>query len=192
MDIMDLISKQLSNPDILKQIGDSVNAKPDQVEKVAKLGLPTMLEQLNRNTKDKEGKLALTNALDQHKDDNMDDITGFLKVVDTKDGAKILEHVFSNKNQKVQSTLSKQSGMKTSQVSGIMAMLAPMVLGILGNQKKSQNLDADGVSNMISQVTNSMGANSGLMGMATKLLDADGDGDIMDDIGGLLGKFLKK
>lgn len=192
MDIMDLISKQLSNPDILKQIGDSVNAKPDQVEKVAKLGLPTMLEQLNRNTKDKEGKLALTNALDQHKDDNVDDITGFLKGVDTKDGAKILEHVFSNKNQKVQSTLSKQSGMKTSQVSGIMAMLAPMVLGILGNQKKSQNLDADGVSNMISQVTNSMGANSGLMGMATKLLDADGDGDIMDDIGGLLGKFLKK
>lgn len=192
MDIMDLISKQLSNPDILKQIGDSVNAKPDQVEKVAKLGLPTMLEQLNRNTKDKEGKLALTNALDQHKDDNVDDITGFLKGVDTKDGAKILEHVFSNKNQRVQSTLSKQSGMKTSQVSGIMAMLAPMVLGILGNQKKSQNLDADGVSNMISQVTNSMGANSGLMGMATKLLDADGDGDIMDDIGGLLGKFLKK
>lgn len=192
MDIMDLISKQLSNPDILKQIGDSVNAKPDQVEKVAKLGLPTMLEQLNRNTKDKEGKLALTNALDQHKDDNVDDITGFLKGVDTKDGAKILEHVFSNKNQRVQSTLSKQSGMKTSQVSGIMAMLAPMVLGILGNQKKSQNLDADGVSNLVSQVTNSMGANSGLMGMATKLLDTDGDGDIMDDIGGLLGKFFKK
>lgn len=192
MDIMDLISKQLSNPDILKQIGNSVNAKPDQVEKVAKLGLPTMLEQLNRNTNDKEGKLALANALEQHKDDNVDDIAGFLKGVDTKDGAKILEHVFSNKNQRVQSTLSKQSGMNTSQVSRTMAMLAPMVLGILGNQKKSQNLDADGVSNLVSQVTNSMGGNSALMGMATKLLDADGDGDIMDDIGGLLGKFFKK
>lgn len=192
MDLMELIAGQLSNPNILKQLGSSVNASPEQVEKVAKIGLPTMIEQINRNTSSTEGKQALANALDQHKDDDINDLAGFLNGVDTADGAKILQHVFLNKNEKVQNSLAKQSGMKSSQVSSIMSMLAPMVLGILGNQKKSQGLDADGVANLTSQLTNSLGGNSGLMGIATKLLDSDGDGDIIDDLGGLLGKFFKK
>lgn len=192
MDLMELIAGQLSNPNILKQLGSSVNASSEQVEKVAKIGLPTMIEQINRNTSSTEGKQALANALDQHKDDDINDLAGFLNGVDTADGAKILQHVFLNKNEKVQNSLAKQSGMKSSQVSSIMSMLAPMVLGILGNQKKSQGLDADGVANLTSQLTNSLGGNSGLMGIATKLLDSDGDGDIIDDLGGLLGKFFKK
>lgn len=192
MDIMDLIAGQLSNPDILNQLGKSINAKPEQIEKAAKIGLPAMVEQINRNASTKEGREALANALDQHKDDDISDITGFLKGVDTQDGMKILQHVFANKNDKLQSSLAKQSGMDSNQVSGLMAMLAPMVLGMLGNQKKSQGLDADGVANLTSQLTKSMGGSSGLMGIASKLLDSDGDGDIMDDIGGLLGKFFKK
>ncbi len=30
------------------------------------------------------------------------------------------------------------------------------------------------------------------MDMASKLLDSDDDGNVMDDLGGLLGSFLKK
>ena len=130
--------------------------------------------------------------MDQHKDDNVSDIVGFLKGVDTKDGSKILQHVFSDKNDKVQNSIAKQSGLDSSQASGLMSMLAPMVLGAMGNQKKSQNLDTNGVANLTSQLTKSMGKNTDLMGMASKLLDSDGDGDIMDDVGGLLGKFFKK
>lgn len=192
MDLMDLITGQLSNPDILNQLANSVNASPEQVEKVAKIGLPTMIEQISRNTSSREGKEALANALDQHKDDDINDLAGFLKGVDKNDGSKILQHVFSTKNEKVQNSLAKQSGMDSSQVSGIMSMLAPMLLGILGNQKKSQGLDPDGVATLTSQLTKSIGGNSGIMGIATKLLDSDGDGDIMDDLGGLLGKFFKK
>ena len=66
MDLMDLITGQLSNPDILNQLANSVNASPEQVEKVAKIGLPTMIEQISRNTSSREGKEALANALDQH------------------------------------------------------------------------------------------------------------------------------
>lgn len=192
MDLMDLIAGQLSNPDILNQLGNSINAKPEQIEKAAKIGLPAMIEQISRNAGTKEGRDALANALEQHKDDDISDISGFLKGVDTQDGMKILQHVFSEKNEKVQNSLAKQSGMDSNQISGLMSMLAPMVLGMLGNQKKSQDLDADGIANLTSQLTKSMGGNNPLMGMASKLLDTDGDGDIMDDLGGLLGKFFKK
>ena len=192
MDLMGLLGDKLSDPDILKQLGNSVNASPDQVEQATRIGLPTILEQISRNSGSKEGRESLANALDQHKDDDISDIAGFLKGVDTKDGSKILQHVFSNKNDKVQNSIATQSGMDSSQVSGLMSMLAPMVLGALGNQKKYQGLDADGVANFTSQLIKSSGKNDGLMGMANKLLDSDGDGDIMDDVGGLLGKFFKK
>lgn len=192
MDLIDLLGNQLSNPDILKQLGKSINASPKQVESAAKIGLPAMVEQISRNASTKEGRDSLAKALDQHKDDDISDIVGFLKGVDTKDGSKILQHVFSGKNDKVQNSIAKQSGLDSSQASGLMSMLAPMVLGAMGNQKKSQNLDANGVANLTSQLTKSMGKNTDLMGMATKLLDSDGDGDIMDDVGGLLGKFFKK
>ena len=44
MDILDLITNQLNNPDVLNQLGTKVGANPDQVQKLAQLGLPTMLE----------------------------------------------------------------------------------------------------------------------------------------------------
>lgn len=192
MNLMDLLGNQLSNPDILKQLSKSVNAKPEQVENAAKIGLPALVEQISRNASTKEGRNSLAKALDQHKDDDVSDVLGFLKGVDTKDGSKILQHVFSDKNDKVQNSIAKQSGLDSSQASGLMSMLAPMVLGAMGNQKKSQNLDTNGVANLTSQLTKSMGKNTDFMGMASKLLDSDGDGDIMDDVGGLLGKFFKK
>ena len=49
------IVKQLGGTDVLKQLGASVNASPEQVKKVAQLGLPTLMEAMNRNTNDKKG-----------------------------------------------------------------------------------------------------------------------------------------
>lgn len=194
MDIMELITSQLSNPEALKKLGKSVNANPSQVEQLTQIGMPVLLEALNRNSNTPQGAQALAGALDRHQDDNVDDLIGFLDNVDTADGEKILQHVLSDKNDRVQSNLAKQTGMDTSQVSGLLAQLAPLLLGALGNQKKAQNLDAAGVSNLTSSLTGMLGQSEkgGLLGLATQLLDADKDGSIIDDIGNLIGKFLKK
>ncbi len=66
MDILDLITSQLNNPDVLNQLGGKVGASPEQVQKLAQLGLPTMLEALNRNTSNPEGAQSLAGALDKH------------------------------------------------------------------------------------------------------------------------------
>ncbi|AHM56100.1 hypothetical protein EAL2_c08000 [Peptoclostridium acidaminophilum DSM 3953] len=194
MDIMELITSQLSNQEALKKLGKSVNANPSQVEQLTQIGMPVLLEALNRNSNTPQGAEALASALDRHQDDNVDDLIGFLDNVDTSDGEKILQHVLSDKNDRVQSNLAKQTGMDASQVSGLLAQLAPLLLGALGNQKKAQNLDAAGVSNLTSSLTGMLGQSEkgGLLGLATQLLDADKDGSIIDDIGNLIGKFLKK
>jgi len=190
MNLMDLISGQLNNPAALNKLGQSVGANPEQVEQLAKIGLPTLMKALGQNASTPEGASALAKALEQHEEDDVDDLDGFLGKVDTNEGAKILQHVLGGKTQTVQKNLATQTGLKTDQVSGLLTQLAPLVLGALGQQKKSQNLDASGISNMLSGAMS--GGGNDLMGLASKILDADKDGDIMDDIGNLIGGFMKK
>jgi len=194
MDIMELITSQLSNPEALKKLSKSVNADESQVEQLTQLGMPVLLEALNRNASTPQGAAALADALDSHKDDNVSDLMGFFDNVDTADGAKILQHVLSDKNDRVQNSLARQTGMDANQVAGLLSQLAPLLLGALGNQKKDQNLDASGVSGLTSSLTGMLGQSEkgGLLGLAMQMLDADKDGSIVDDISNIIGKFLKK
>jgi hypothetical protein len=123
------------------------------------------MQAMGKNSSTTEGAQALTAALDQHKDADVNDIPGFLKKIDTNDGAKIVQHVLGDENEQVQKNLAKKTGMDASQVSSILTMLAPLVMGYLGQQKKEQNLDANGVSGLI---TNTLGqsSNSGMMTMS--------------------------
>lgn len=100
MDLMNLIKDQLGNAGVLKQLGESIGADSTQVSKLTQLGLPAMLEGLARNAQSKEGAESLAGALDQHKDDAVDNLEGFFNKVDTQDGAKILDHVFGGKTNK--------------------------------------------------------------------------------------------
>lgn len=190
MNLMNLLAGQLNNPDALDKLGKSVGASPEQVNQLAKIGLPTLMKALGQNASTPEGASALTRALEQHEEDEVDDLDRFLGKVDTNDGEKILEHILSGKKQTVQQNLASQTGLQSSQVSGLLTQLAPLLLGALGQQKKRQNLDASGISNLLSGAMS--GGDSGLMGMASKILDADKDGDVMDDIGNLIGGFMKK
>ena len=190
MDLMKLISGQLDNPDMLSSLGQQVGAKPDQVENVMKLGLPTLLQALGKNAGTPEGAASLANALDQHKDDGVDDLQGFLGKVDTKDGEKMLGHILSGKQNNVLGKLAGQTGLESGQVNGLLASLAPMLMGALGQQKQEQGVDANGLSGMLGGLLGQAGS-AGLMGKVTGMLDADGDGDIMDDVKGMLGKFFK-
>ena len=190
MDVLNLVTEQINSKAVLGKIGKSVGAKPSQVKKVTELGMPALVQALQRNVGTTDGAAALNKALDQHEDDKVDDLAGYLTNVDIEDGAKILKHVFSGKDQKVQKNIAKQTGLQMDQVSGIMAQLAPVLMGALGTQKKQQNLDMPGISDLLDILSGNIDG-GGLMNIATSILDADGDGDIFDDVGGILSKLFK-
>jgi hypothetical protein len=190
MNIMDLISGQLDNQNVLNQLGKSADAEPSQVQQLVKLGLPALVQALGRNASTPAGADSLAKALDQHQEDPVDDIEGFLNQVDTQDGSKILQHTFSGNNERVQQNLAQNTGLATGQVANLLTQLAPLVLGVLGQQKKQQNLDASGVSGLLNSVLGQAGS-SGLMDKVKQMLDSDHDGDIMDDVKKLLGGFMK-
>ena len=193
MNIFDILSNQMDDPCVAEQLGETVGAGSNQVQQLMQLGLPALLEALNRNAGTPEGARSLARALEQHQDDPMDDVTAFLRNADTNDGAKILQHIFGNRNEQVQYNLSRQTGLDIGQVVALLARFAPLLLGLLGRQKKDRNLDEFWIPDLTSSINSDFGRSErgGLMDLAAKILDADGDGNIMDDLGKILGGFLK-
>ena len=156
--------------------------------------LPSMLAALGKNTGTEKGAEELNNALEKKHDGSiLNNLSGYLSNPDLKDGAGILNHLFGNQTSNVANAVSQSSGLDTNGSMKLLQMLAPILMGILGQQKKQNNLDAKGLGNLTSMLASNFGSEagtSGIMETVTNLLDANKDGNVVDDIMGMVGKFF--
>ena len=180
----------LMNKEALESLGGSVGANKEQVEKLINLGMPTMMKAMERNTKTENGAQSLYNALREHQDDNVEEMARNPDKVDKTDGEKILNHVFEDKNERVQTTLAKQTNLVQNQVTTVLSQLAPLVMGTLGQQQKELDVNVSNLSKLMDGAIEQSG-NSEVIKMAEQLLDADKDGSILDDVGRMFGKLFK-
>ena len=182
----------LNNQD-LNQLTSQIGGNESDVKGGLTAALPAILGALNRNTQTAEGAESLNKALEKHDGSVLNDISGYLSNPDLTDGAGILNHLFGGQTNNVAQAVSQSSGLDTNGSMKMLQMLAPLVLGALGQQKKENNLDAAGLDSLTSMLASNFGSNeqaSGMMGLVTNLLDADKDGSILDDVMGLVGKFF--
>ena len=156
--------------------------------------LPAMLAALGKNAGTEKGAEELNNALEKKHDGSiLDNLSGYLSNPDLKDGAGILNHLFGNQTSNVANAVSQLSGLDTNGSMKMLQMLAPILMGILGQQKKQNNLDAKGLGNLTSMLASNFGSEAGTSGIietVTNLLDANKDGNVVDDIMGMVGKFF--
>jgi len=156
--------------------------------------LPAMLAALGKNTGTEKGAEELNNALEKKHDGSiLNNLSGYLSNPDLKDGAGILNHLFGNQTSNVANAVSQSSGLDTNGSMKMLQMLAPILMGMLGQQKKQNNLDAKGLGNLTSMLASNFGSEagtSGIMETVTNLLDANKDGNVVDDIMGMVGKFF--
>lgn len=190
MDIMDMM-KMLGNKELVEGIGKNTGTDANQLDKLISLGLPTIMKAMNKNAESPQGAEALMKALNDHQDD---DVEGMLKnpsTINKDDGKKIISHILSGKESNVMNNLASATGLGEDQVGNVLAQLAPMLMGALGQQKKNSNVDS---SNITALLTDAMGKSSkgGMLDIAEKFLDSDKDGSIIDDVGKILGGFFKK
>ena len=156
--------------------------------------LPAMLAALGKNVGTEKGAEELNNALEKKHDGSiLDNLSGYLSNPDLKDGAGILNHLFGNQTSNVANAVSQSSGLDTNGIMKMLQMLAPILMGILGQQKKQNNLDAKGLGNLTSMLASNFGSEAGTSGIietVTNLLDANKDRNVVDDIMGMVGKFF--
>lgn len=187
-ELFDLIKGNLSD-DVLDQLGSQIGVNDRNKTKEAATGaFSVLLEAMQRNAKDDKAASALNNALEKDHDGSIfDDIMGYVtgntnQPASTVNGAGILKHVLGGKQSGVIDILGQMTGLDKSSTGNLLIKMAPLVMGALGKQKKTQNLDSGGLFDVLSKSVNTQQQNSPFGGLLTSVLDQDGDGDIKDDL----------
>ncbi len=195
MSLLDMLQGQLAG-EPAAQLGKQMGTDSAGAQKAISAALPALMAALAGNAKRKDGASALASALERDHDGGiLDDLQGFLGKGDTSGGEGILKHALGGRRQAVETEVAKQTGMDMKAITGLLPMLAPLVMGALGRQKKQQGLDMGGLASMLSgegQRAKEMAP--GALGLLGGLLDDEGDGldagDLADAGKGLLGKLL--
>ena len=161
---------QMFGGNIMDQLGSQLGADPATTQKAVGAALPLLLGALGKNASTEDGASALFNALSSKHDGSvLNDLSGFItKGGDVKDGQGILRHTLGSKQTGIEQALSQATGLGTDSTGNLLAMLAPVVMGALGQQD---------------QVPSQLGGLSGL-------LDMNNDGSIIDDVVNLGSKLL--
>lgn len=196
MSVLDMLD-QAMGAGTADQISRQLGTDPVATRKVVAGAMPVLLGAMARNTQAQSGTRSLLDALDRDHDGSvLDDVSGFIGEGNTGLGDGILGHVLGGRKRTVESSLGKASGLDAATVSRILAMLAPLIMGALGRSRRQGNLSSGGLSDALGQATQHLERQGGgaLGGLASQILDRDGDGQVLDDVAelgaGMLGKLF--
>ncbi len=194
--LVEQLSSQLSGP-ALQALSQQLGTDQGTTNAAISAALPMLIGALDKNTNDPQGAASLQQALaNDHDGSILNDLAGFLGSSDNGPGPAILGHIFGQKQPAVEQGVSKISGLDQSIVPILLQNLAPIVMGYLGKQQREQNLDPGNLSSMLAQEREAVQARgsstaSVAVDLVTKLMDQDGDGSMLDDIGGIVGRFFR-
>lgn len=203
-DLMDLFQGQIGNV-LAQQAARTLGIEDqNQAEHAVDSTITTLLNAISRNVSTADGAAGLAGALERDHDGSiLDDITGFLggtkqaENTSMLNGAGILKHVLGGKQNIAVEMLGKMTGLDKSKNGQLLMMMAPVVLGMLGKQKKENNLDQTKLADLVVRGTENYNRRTPTdTDFITKILDRDGDGSAMDDIANfgmktLFGKIFK-
>lgn len=181
----------LLNSDLGKQLVNGASAQTGASENktadVLSMALPVLLGAMKKNAQTQEGASGLLGALSNKHDGSILDNLGSLLgggSVDQEvinDGEGILNHVLGGKQPVVENTLSQKSGLDAGTVAQILKIAAPILLGVIGKQTKENNIsDSSGLSGILGSMLG--GQPKGNQSLIESLIDADGDGSVLDDV----------
>lgn len=197
--LLDLLQGQLSDG-LIEQLSATIDADPKQTATAAQGIMSTLVSGLAKNASTPEGASSLASALDRDHDGSilnnlMGMFSGNMQAQPEQpralNGVGILNHILGDRQGGVIDMISKMSGLDSSKTGNLMAMLAPVVMGMLGRQKQQQGLDISSLAGLLSgTVTQQRKSGNPLMDLANRFLDKDGDGSAVDDIAGMVGKGL--
>jgi len=195
--ILDLLNSDLGKT-IISGVSGQTNQPQNKTQDVLTMALPVLMQAMKRNASTPEGAQGLMGALSgKHDGSILDNLGGlFGGGVDDSvmnEGGKILGHVLGDKQQRVEQNLGAKSGMDAGSVAQILKVAAPILMGVLGKQTRQNNVSSP--NDLGGMLGGLLGGNSKAQEQSflESMLDADGDGSIIDDVAGMvLGGDKKK
>lgn len=188
--ILDLLNGPMGQM-LISGVSKQFELGEGSTQKAMSAAMPLILGAMKNNASTSDGASGLLGAIQGKHDggilDNLGSILGGnsvdKEVLD--DGAGILGHVFGGKEEHVAQAVSKSSGIDLGSAMNILKVAGPFLMGAIGKQARTQGVsDQGGLGDLL----------GGLLGngqkeqqsLVNRLLDADGDGSIIDDVAGML------
>ena len=195
--ILDILNSDLGKS-LVSGVAEQTNQPQNKTHDVLTMALPVLMTAMKRNASTPEGAQGLLNAItSKHDGSILSNLSGlFGGGVDdnvTTDGNKILGHVLGNKQDNVEKAISLKTGMDANSVAQILKVAAPILMGMLGNQAKQQNVNSTGGLDGLLGGLLKGNSNKKDQSFLESILDANKDGSIIDDVAGMiLGGDKKK
>lgn len=187
--------------DTIGQLAGLVGADQQQTGKAVAAALPMLLGSLSGSARQPSGAEALFGAMSKDHDGSILDMLGpllgggYASRAMGSDGARILGHLFGNKQPAVEQTVAQNAGISSSLVSKLLPYLAPIVMGYLSKRLSGGGGNAGALGSMLGQEQEQIRQQDSGMGGLFDILaggnDDDGGG-LMDAAGDLLGSPIGK
>lgn len=194
--ILDLLNSDLGKT-IVSGVSGSTNTDQNKTNSVLTMAMPLLMKAMQKNAASPQGAEGLMSALSKHDGSILDNLGGlFGGGVDENvknDGSKILGHVLGPKQQGIEQFIGQKAGLDAGSVGNILKVAAPILMGILGKKKQQNNVSSgNDLGGLLGGLIGGSSANEE-QSFLEKMLDADGDGSIVDDVAGMvLGGAKKK
>ena len=170
----------------IQKSSKEVDESPEKVKSSLGMALPMLLGAMKKNSQSEEGKESLNKALEEEKHDGsvLDSLQSGNNSALLGEGSGVLNHIFGGKQQSISEAVSSAVGIDSSKVTKLLQMAAPVVMGILGKQKRKDQVGKGGISDLLGSV---LGTNSSHdQSLLETFMDSAGDGSIAKDVAGKL------
>lgn len=189
-----LLSQQILNQ-IGKQLGYS-NGVPSQFVELANT---LLVGGMRKNVRSPQGASSLFNALKNDHSSNSSGLLGNIlgslpNLLGQSSSTGILDNIFGQQLDPIITKFSQATGMPKDKAKQLLMLLAPIVLAYFANKITSNNSMSE--RDLAREVeVDYDNADTGLRtkqdaGLLEKLLDRDKDGNMMDEVGGLLKTLI--
>lgn len=194
--LMDMVRSAIDDR-VVEQAAGRLGTSKQGAGNAIEAALPLLLGALGRNAANPAGANALRGALERdHAERDPASVLSTVLGGDTLDGEKILGHIFGERQQRAGLGVSKAAGIDGQSATQLLAMLAPVVMSVLGNRTRQGGLDASALGGLLGQERQRVEQEPGAGGLMNAVLDRDGDGDVdfadlaknVGLLGGLFGK----
>lgn len=197
--IYDTVMQQLGGSN-MNQLSQQIGADEGTTQKAIAAALPMLLGGMARNSADPQGAAALDGALAEHRGGGLlDNLGALIGNPQSATGGGILGHIFGQKRAGVEQGIGQATGLDGQQIGKLLMVLAPIVMAVLARKRAGSDTPAavpgqataaphGGLQDMLNHEHREAEkkAPSGLGGLIG-MLDRDGDGNPLNDLGRMGG-----
>jgi len=175
MSLLDLLTGNAGNQ-VATQAENKFGVSKTQIIALLAVAAPLIISYLRKKSQDSNEAEALNNALDRDHDGSILNDPNQAEARQNE-GGSILDHIFGGQKNTVENQLSQNTGISMDKIGPILSMLAPLIMGYIGQQKQQNNVNAGGLGDLL----------GGILGGASQQVQAQESNPLNDILGQVLG-----